>query len=133
FATLIREGLQITAGFTATINVALQVATQSETLTVTGQSPVVDLQSAAMAVNISPTMLANLPTARDIYGIVGMAPGIMMTKFDVGGSQTGTTLTLRVYGTDSQSYMMVDGVIVADTLYADFGSVEETQVLGASK
>ncbi len=133
FATLIREGLQITAGFTATINVSLEVATQAETVTVTGQSPVVDLQSATLAVNISPTMLADLPTGRDIIGVMGMAPGIMMSKFDVGGSQAGTSLGFRTYGTDGQNYALVDGVITENNLYGDFGSVQETQVVAASK
>src|SRR5262249_24074794 len=45
FNTLRREGIQLTAGFTATINADLQVGALEETVTVTGQSPLVDVQN----------------------------------------------------------------------------------------
>ncbi len=133
FATLIREGIQITAGFTATINASLQVATQSETITVTGASPVVDTQSSTVAVNLTPQMLANLPTARDYIAVAAMAPGVMVRKWDVGGSMVGTSTGLRNYGTDGQEYNLQDGVIVAAAVYGDFGSLDEVQVVTAAK
>src|SRR4029079_5585662 len=45
FSTLVREGIQVGMGFTAALNAELQVATQAETITVTGASPVVDTQA----------------------------------------------------------------------------------------
>ena len=43
FGTVIREGVRVGLGFTATINVDMKVATLQETVTVTGESPVVDV------------------------------------------------------------------------------------------
>src|SRR5262249_23474350 len=41
FRTLVREGIQMTAGFTATLSVSLEVATVGETLTVVGETPLI--------------------------------------------------------------------------------------------
>src|SRR2546429_670457 len=48
FKTLVREGIQMSAGFTATINVSLEVGAVSETVTVEGQTPLIDVQSASV-------------------------------------------------------------------------------------
>ncbi len=132
FATLIRDGIQITGGFTATINVTLEVSTQAETITVTGSSPVVDTSTATVAVNLSTQMLTDLPTGRDYRAHLLMAPGVMARKFDVGGSQVGTSTGFRTYGTDGQNYDLLDGVITSG-YYGDFGSIQEVQVVAASK
>src|SRR5207244_13263593 len=47
FTTVKREGIRVALGFTATVNIELTVASLSENVTVTGQSPVVDHQSPA--------------------------------------------------------------------------------------
>src|SRR5262245_41908797 len=62
FKTLVREGIQMSAGFTATINVNLQVSSVSETVTVEGESPIVDIQSATVATNFNIAVAAVLPT-----------------------------------------------------------------------
>ncbi len=132
FKTLIREGIRISAGFTATVNADLEVATLSETVTVTGQSPVVDLQSSTLAVNFTSDLLTNLPNGRDIWSTLGQTPGVMMTKFDVGGSQAGQMSGFRTYGTDGQDVLLLDGVRYSAS-YLDYGSYEEMQVVTASK
>src|SRR5262245_62712474 len=58
FKTLVREGIQVSAGFTATLNVLLEVATVAETITVEGNSPIVDTSSASVATNFNPTAIA---------------------------------------------------------------------------
>lgn len=42
FKTFVRQGVQITVGFSAEINARLQISTVEETITVSGESPVVD-------------------------------------------------------------------------------------------
>ncbi len=132
FKTLIREEIRLTAGFTATINIDMEVATQAETVTVTGQSPVVDLQSAAVSVNFTQDLLRDIPSGRDLWSTLGQTPGIMMRKFDVGGSQAGQTSGFRTYGTDGQDYTALDGVRY-NAAYLDYGAQEEMQVVTASK
>src|SRR5690606_1627389 len=53
FTTVRREGIELSGTFVATVNVELQVGALEETITVTGESPVVDVQSAKQQVNIS--------------------------------------------------------------------------------
>ena len=59
FQTLVREGIRVTLGFTATVNGELGVASLSESVTVTGQSPVVDTSSTAMTTNFDAKQLAS--------------------------------------------------------------------------
>ena len=86
FNTLKREGIQLTAGFTATINAELQVGALEETVTVTGQSPLVDVQNVKQQKVVSDELLSALPSAsRAMASIVAIIPG-MVGAGDVGGS-----------------------------------------------
>src|SRR5919201_3365059 len=53
FSTLKREGLELTAGFTATVNADLKVGELAETITVSGETPVVDLQNVRQQTTLS--------------------------------------------------------------------------------
>src|SRR5678809_160106 len=46
FSTVIREGVELTGSFVASINAEMRVGALEETITVTGETPVVDVQSA---------------------------------------------------------------------------------------
>src|SRR5262245_38918959 len=86
FNALRREGIQLSAGFTATINAELQVGALEETVTVTGQSPLVDVQNVKQQTVVSEELLAALPTAsRALASLVTLIPG-MVGAGDVGGS-----------------------------------------------
>ena len=62
FSTLKREGLELSAGFTATVNADLKVGELAETITVSGETPVVDLQNVRQQTTLSRTTLEALPT-----------------------------------------------------------------------
>ena len=64
FETLVREGIRVGLGFTATINVALKIASLSETVTVSGASPTVDIRSAERRSSLDQVLLKELPSAR---------------------------------------------------------------------
>src|SRR6185312_2889325 len=78
FETQIREGLRVGLGFTATVNVELRVARLSESVTVSGQSPVVDVATTKTSTNFDAQQLASLPNARDFWSILAAAPAIQM-------------------------------------------------------
>src|SRR5205809_5892964 len=61
FSTVRREGLEVTSNFTATVNADLRVGGLEETVTVSGQSPVVDVQNVVQQRLISTEVLENLP------------------------------------------------------------------------
>src|ERR1700674_2104841 len=62
FSTYKREGIELTGSFTATVNADLKVGTLSETITVTGETPVVDVQSARREMNLNGDAIRSIPT-----------------------------------------------------------------------
>ena len=63
FNTIRREGIELTAGFTAPVNVQMQVGSLEETITVTAASPQVDVQNVRQQEVVSQELLSVLPTA----------------------------------------------------------------------
>ena len=93
FTTVVREGVELTSDFTATINVDLKVGALEETLTVTGESPIVDTQSITQRVVMTQEVRDALPTGRNIQAVGIMIPGTTLAvggggalSRDVGGS-----------------------------------------------
>ena len=76
FAKAQREGIHVGLGFTAEVNVQLQVATFEETVTVTGESPVIDTQNTNVQNNFTSEMMKAIPNARDIWSLMAAAPGM---------------------------------------------------------
>jgi outer membrane receptor protein involved in Fe transport len=133
FATVNREGVRLTAGFTATINSQMGVAALTENVHVTGESPVVDTQSTAINTTFDKETLANLPSARDYWAILSEAPGVKLARIDVGGSAAGTQTGYFVYGTTGQNRPMVEGINSTESTgsfgnYVDYGSFSEVSI-----
>ena len=78
FSTFKREGLELTAGFTAAVNADLKVGELAETITVSGESPVVDLQNVRQQTTLSRTTLEALPTTGRISQLVNFIPGAVV-------------------------------------------------------
>ena len=62
FSTVKREGIELSGNFVATVNVDLRVGALEETITVTGESPIVDVQSARTQQIIDRDVLAAIPS-----------------------------------------------------------------------
>ena len=75
FSNVRREGIIVNIGFTATVNVQLQLAALQETVTVTGESPIVDVTNTNNQTNFTAEELSNLPNARDIWSLIGAGAG----------------------------------------------------------
>lgn len=133
FGTVRREAVRVGLGFTATVNVEMAVASLQESVTVTGESPVVDTAATQITTNFQAQQLANLPNARDFWSILSQAPAISLTRIDVGGSAAGTQTGYVVYGTTGQNRPMVEGIVATEGtaaagFYYDYGAVEEVSV-----
>ena len=90
-----REGIELTSDFTATVNAEMKVGTLEETITVTGESPIVDTQSITARTVMTREVLDALPTGRNIQAVGIMIPGTTLAvggggalSRDVGGSGT---------------------------------------------
>jgi hypothetical protein len=90
FGTVKREGVELTGSFTATVNAELRVGALEETVTVTGETPIVDVQSAGRQRVFGHDVVDTIPTAKNQYNVAVLIPGISMgggaTQQDVGGS-----------------------------------------------
>lgn len=134
FTTLNVENVGLAAGATATINGKLDVATLQESVTVTSQSPTIDLESSKVAVNWDQQKLDELPYSRSLTGLVSLIPGLYATSLDVGGSNfgTGSGPAARTFGRAGGGVVSYDGMIW-DQTYGDFGTYEEAQITTAAK
>jgi outer membrane receptor protein involved in Fe transport len=132
FTTVVRERIVVNVGFSATLNVQLSLGTIQETLTVSGQSPVVDTQNTNVQTNFTLEMMKSLPNARDIWALIAIAPGTTMSAFDVGGSRAGTQTGYSAYGRGGQVRVQVDGANATEgtggTGYFNYGAFEEVQI-----
>ena len=76
FSTVKREGIELTGTFVATVNADLKVGALEETITVTGETPVVDVQSARVQQTVSKDIIAAIPSSRNANGIQALIPGM---------------------------------------------------------
>jgi hypothetical protein len=100
FATVQREGIQLTGDFVASVNVELRVGTVEETVTVTGAAPVVDVQSTTRQTVLNRELLDALPTTGSQAGyLAGLVTGVVVAAPDVGGiNGVGRGGTITVHG-----------------------------------
>jgi hypothetical protein len=136
FQTLKREGIRVGLNQTLSVDAQLQLSSLQETVTITGESPVVDVKNTTIGTNFTKELLQDIPNARDIWAAMAQAPGFQMTAYDVGGSHTGTQTGFQTYGVNGQNKTLFEGINVTEGQdtnagYFDFGSFEEFQLGGS--
>jgi hypothetical protein len=134
FHSIKREGLRLTVGFVLTMDMVLEVGSVTETVTVSGASPVVDVTSTAIRNELTRETMELTPTARDgLASILAQAPGVR-TNLDVGGNQVGQVPSFRAFGQRGDSFSTLDGVLTTSSKasqsgnFYDYSALEETQV-----
>jgi hypothetical protein len=136
FKTVVNEGIHITAGFSAQVNAQMGVSTVQETITVTGQSPVIDTKDTGTKSTFTQELLQSIPSARDPWVIIQQTAGVAMDRENIGGNQSGqqSNYVSRGAGTFNTKWTM-DGVDVTDmnatggsSSYYDFDSFEEMTI-----
>jgi hypothetical protein len=113
FNTYKRDGIELPSGFVATINAELKVGALEETVIVTGESPVVDVQSNTRAALLSRDVLDAVPSAHTIQSVGQLVVGVTLTAPDVGGSQAMQQTYFTVHGAGAgQTTVLMDGMII---------------------
>jgi len=113
FQTFRRDGLELPSSFTATINADMKVGGLEESVTVSGQSPIVDVQSTVHTQVLNRDTLDALPTGRTIQGLGQLVIGIALSIPDVGGSRAMQQTYMSTHGMDAtNNTVMVDGLMV---------------------
>ena len=102
FKTFRREGVELSAGFTAPINPVLEVGSLEETVTVTGAAPIVDVQSASTRAVLKADTLNNLPSAgQDLTQLASLTLGASPSsgdRNDVGGDKGSQSTGISIHG-----------------------------------
>jgi Carboxypeptidase regulatory-like domain len=113
FNTFRREGIELTGSFTATINVELRVGALAETITVTGETPVVDVQTTKREVTLNSDVIRSIPTVRSYNAMVVVVPGVVTNLND---TVTGTATTqFPIHGGRSnEGRMTIDGLNIGN-------------------
>lgn len=128
-----REGIELTGSFTASIDADLRVGSLEETITVLGESPIVDVQSTRREVTLSNDVIRSLPSQRNYGSMVMMVPGVVTNVNDAAAAGTVTTQFPVHGGRANESRMLVDGLNVGNppggnqppTYVADIGNAQE--------
>jgi hypothetical protein len=118
FQTLKRDGIELSGSFAATINADLKVGAVAETVTVTGETPVVDIQSANKQRVVNQELLVAIPTGRTPQVAAFLIPGVSLSNVDVGGTNIINTTggSLSVHGGNlGDTRLLIDGVTIANT------------------
>jgi hypothetical protein len=103
FSVVQRDGINLTAGFAASVNVELSTGTLTETITVSGASPMVDVRNVAQTQVLTRDVLDTTPTARVIGSLMTLVPGVTITtaggpNVDAGGTAGYTYAAAQIHG-----------------------------------
>ena len=111
FNTVVRDGLELPANFTAQINADMRVGSLEESITVTGGTPTVDVQSATQQVVLSRAVLDAVPTGRSVPTLGALMSGARLALPDVGGTSSMQNRDLTIHGSDGRdTTFQVDGM-----------------------
>ena len=115
FTTVVREGVELTAGFTAPLNAALAVGALEETVTVSGRSPVIDVQRVQERQVVTRDVLDSLPMNKDWGAIGALTVGVAPESQDVGGVRDSYMPYLAAHGGDTRDGMrQMDGLTMGN-------------------
>jgi hypothetical protein len=134
FQTIRKEEIDVRVAFVSKVDSAMQVAGVEETVTVTGESPVVDVKSSVAATNIEKELFDTVPSGNNPFTMAAFVPGMVTGRLDVGGNEGAQQYGLEIFGSDpNQKTFSIDGLKVnwpggeggATMQYYDFAMFEE--------
>ncbi len=109
FSTFKRDGIELAGTLTAVVNAELKVGSLQETITVSGETPVVDIQSARRQAVINGDVLQAIPTSRSYNNVLQLVPGV-----DPGTAQIQLSPTMLLFtahgGSAADGRLTVDGL-----------------------
>lgn len=138
FRNVERQDIRISAAFVATINAKMEVGSLAETITVTGESPTVDVRSNVQQTVMNQEILEGIPTGRDPWSLAKLIPGVQVGTYDVGGTQSMQQSSMSAHGSSTADVSYnIDGATVnwpgggggATMVYYDQGMFEEVNYM----
>jgi hypothetical protein len=135
FGTVNRE-VVVTTGQNVNLSFAMKVAGQSEEVTVTAETPVVDTKRVGTATTLTQEELAQVPQSRDPWAVLKTVPGVLVDRVNVAGNESGQQSGFVSKGSlPSDTQWNLDGVVITDvnsngasSSYYDFDAFEQINV-----
>jgi hypothetical protein len=120
FTSLRRAGVEVLANFTAPVNAEMRVGALEETITVTAESPLIDVQSASVNRAVTQDIIRAVPVGGTMYQLAAMMPGVTMSgganTVDVGGA-SGSPVSAQLSahgGAPGDEVQMLDGIKIGN-------------------
>jgi carboxypeptidase family protein len=138
FQTFKRGNIVLALGQTLSVDAQLQVASLQETLTITAESPVVDVQTTGVGSTLNTQKLIGVPTATDLWSALARSPGVRMQGYDVGGSHKSEQTGYEAFGVRGQARVVTEGVDTTEGangagFYQDYYAQNEIAVTAAGQ
>ena len=136
FSTVIREQVVVQVGQNVDIPIAMKVAAVEESVTVSGQSPVVDMKQMGTATNFSADELSRVPNSRDPWALLRTVPGVSLDRVNIAGNETGQQSSfVSKGGRQGDAVWTMDGIPITDMAtngasptYFDYDAFDEIQI-----
>jgi hypothetical protein len=132
FTSLVREQIQLTAGFAARVDVVLNVGSVTERVTVSGASPLVDVTNTSGGTTVSQDLIAATPNNQNYQDVFLLVGGVQIQGAPLTGDSGLRTLGDQVapltYGQALRTTNMIEGIRVLPNEAPDFTSFEEVDV-----
>ena len=124
FQSLVQENVVVDADATSRADLRLQVGDLEETVTVSGEAPLLDTTAVLNQTVMSREVLDTLPGTNDLWAIAKLVPAVTLNQYDVGGTNGFQQSTVSVHGsrTASETAYLIDGMNIG-SVGADGGSV----------
>jgi hypothetical protein len=112
FTTVKRDAVEVSGAQVITINADMRVSAVQETITVTGETPVVDVQTSTRKQTVlDDSVIAVLPASRGYGNLLATVPGISGTGLDVSSNVSTNFFTARG-GRGNEGTIQIDGMNV---------------------
>ena len=136
FSSVLREGIELQGSFAATVDAELSVGSVEETVTVTGETPIVDLQQVRQQEVFDSDVLDAIPTGRTVQNVAVLVPAVVSNEpSGVGGTDLLNLAQLSVHGGERDDFrIQSDGFILGNAYQSyngfvpNLGATAETTV-----
>ena len=136
FQSVVRDGIVVTVGQSVALTLTLGVATVVESVTVSGESPVIDTKAMGTATNFTQDELSRVPNSRDPWALLRTVPGVTVDRVNIAGNETGQQASfVSKGGRQGDAVWTMDGVPITDMAtagasptYFDYDAFDEIQI-----
>src|SRR5687767_5469774 len=140
FRPFTQAGIVVNSDTTARADAKLEIGTMEEGIVVTGEAPLLDTSSALKQTVLTQEVLESLPNRMDVWAITRVIPSVIVSKVDVGGSESFLQSGVTVRGTDNEGGYYIDGMDVSSldgegdgaTMYLDPYAFAESNFLAGN-